>query len=85
VAREPIEKFMSGGNYDKGTDKKVWADQVAADLSSSNPPHQLWRGKYAFEARIAGLLPTGWLDGTVASMVGIDVLNKRLAEMEKAK
>ncbi|KAI9162921.1 NADPH-dependent 1-acyldihydroxyacetone phosphate reductase [Paramyrothecium foliicola] len=84
-AKEAIEKIMRG-EYGTGTmNREQWAKQVAADLSSSKPPYQIWRGKNAFEVRIVRLLPAGWIDWMVEPMTGLDVLRTNLNKLEKSK
>ncbi|KAH7160585.1 IBR finger domain protein [Dactylonectria estremocensis] len=82
LAKEPIEKFMAGGD---GTnmDRFKWAEQVVKNLEKPNPPFWVWQGRYAKELRIGALLPVGFLDSFVKPMVGLDVLERKIQEQEK--
>ncbi|PHH80579.1 hypothetical protein CDD80_838 [Ophiocordyceps camponoti-rufipedis] len=81
VAKEAVEKAMSGQEATAtGADPTKWAEQVVGDLSKSNPPHWLWRGKHAALVRFASFLPIGFLDSTVKSMVGLDIVERKVRE-----
>ncbi|KAI1278203.1 hypothetical protein F5Y07DRAFT_361054 [Xylaria sp. FL0933] len=80
VAKEPIEKVMSGADAVNGSDPTHWADEVVKELSKRNPPHWVWKGKFSTIVRVASHLPVGMLDGTMKSMVGLDVVEKKVKE-----
>ncbi|KAI0111799.1 putative estradiol 17 beta-dehydrogenase [Daldinia grandis] len=81
IAKEAIEKSMG---YDATTksfsDPVQWATQVAKDVSRSHPPHWIWRGQYALQARIASLFPIGFFDGVKKKLAGLDVLERKIQE-----
>ncbi|KAF5020294.1 hypothetical protein F66182_7670 [Fusarium sp. NRRL 66182] len=79
VAKEAIEASMAGKQpvIDK-PDAKVWAKQVAADLSQQKPPYLVVRGANAETSRRASLLPVGTFDSALKKISGIDVLEARL-------
>ena len=79
VAKDTVEESMSGEEaMATGSDPAQWADQVAKDLSKSNPPHWVWKGKFSTIVRIASHLPIGTLDSTIKSKVGLDVVEKKV-------
>ncbi|TGJ82168.1 hypothetical protein E0Z10_g6614 [Xylaria hypoxylon] len=80
VAKEPVEKAMSGADAVNGSDPSQWADEVAKELSKRNPPHWVWKGKFSTLVRIASHLPVGSLDGSMKSMVGLDVVEQKVKE-----
>ncbi|PFH62271.1 hypothetical protein XA68_14402 [Ophiocordyceps unilateralis] len=81
VAKETVERAMSGQEAAAtGADPAKWADQVVSDLGKSNPPHWLWRGKYSTLVRLASFLPVGFLDGSIKSKVGLDVVERKIRE-----
>ncbi|KAI1419080.1 hypothetical protein F5Y12DRAFT_310574 [Xylaria sp. FL1777] len=79
IAKEPVEKAMSGADVN-GSDPAQWADGVAKELSKSNPPHWVWKGKFSTIVRIASHLPIGSLDGPMKAMVGLDAVEKKIKE-----
>ncbi|KAI1125563.1 hypothetical protein F5Y10DRAFT_227619 [Nemania abortiva] len=80
LAKEPVEKTMSGADAVNGSDPEKWADEVAKELSKRNPPHWVWKGKFSTIVRVASHLPIGTLDGTMKTMVGLDVVEKKVKE-----
>ncbi|RDA93320.1 hypothetical protein CP533_2031 [Ophiocordyceps camponoti-saundersi (nom. inval.)] len=81
VAKEEVEKAMSGEEAAAtGADPAQWAEQVVNDLGKSKPSHWLWRGKYSTLVRLASFLPVGFLDGSIKSKVGLDVVERRIRE-----
>lgn len=81
VAKEIIEKAMSGGDAAAtGSDPVKWAEEVVQDLSKSNPPYWVWKGKYSILVRIASFLPVGFLDGSIKAKVGLDILENSIKE-----
>lgn len=81
VAKETIEKVMSGGETaSSGTDRVQWAERVVKDLSKPNPPYWVWRGKFATQVRMAMFLPIGFMDGMIKRLTGIDVLERKIKE-----
>lgn len=85
VAKDVVEKYMSERDDWKASDRMVYAQSVVKDVDRKNPPHWVWRGAMATQARLGALLPIGWLDGMVKGMTGLDVLEKRLKEQNEAK
>ncbi|KAL7787151.1 NAD(P)-binding protein [Trichoderma ceciliae] len=81
VAKEAVEKWMSGAEATAtGADPVEWAEGVVKDLSKTNPPLWVWRGKHATAARIASFFPTGALDSTYKSRTGLDEVSRKLNE-----
>lgn len=84
VAKEELEDIMDGNVPGMNRqDPKVWAANVAKDLSQKKVPHMLYRGTNATVARFASLAPTGLLDSTTKSMGGVDIFEKKLKEQDK--
>ena len=46
------------------------------DLSKHNPPYWVWQGKFSSLVWITSHMLVGFLDGTMKSMVGLDVVKK---------
>lgn len=85
VAKETVEKTMSGADmYAVATEAADWAEAVVRDLGRSSPPHWIWRGKLATVVRLAALLPIGWVDRIIRCMAGLDVVERKVKEQEKA-
>jgi hypothetical protein len=42
VAKDTVEKPMSGANAADGSDPDLWAEQVVKDLSKPKPPYWVW-------------------------------------------
>ena len=85
VAKETVEKTMTGEAATAGgADQIEWAEQVVKDLSKPNPSYWLWRGKYSSLVRMASFLPVGFLDSSIKSKVGLDVVERKLQEQGKA-
>ncbi|KAI1357454.1 hypothetical protein F5Y08DRAFT_324314 [Xylaria arbuscula] len=80
VAKEVVEKTMSGADAVNGSDPSQWADEVAKELSKRNPPYWVWKGKFSTIVRLASHLPVGTLDGTMKGLVGLDVVEKKIKE-----
>ncbi|KAK3943814.1 putative IBR finger domain protein [Diplogelasinospora grovesii] len=80
IAKEAVEKAMSGADAANGADPDQWAQQVVKELGKRNPPYWVWRGKFATLVRILSHLPIGFMDGTMKSMVGLDVVEKKVQE-----
>lgn len=81
VAKEAVEKWMSGAEATAtGADPVEWAEGVVQDLSKTNPPLWVWRGKHATAARICSFLPVGALDNTYKSRTGLDEVARNLKE-----
>lgn len=83
VAKETVEKAMSGANAANGSDPDAWADQVVKDLSKRNPPYWVWQGKFALLVRIASHLPVGILDSSMKTMVGLDKVEQKVKELSE--
>ncbi|RAK75710.1 SDR family oxidoreductase [Aspergillus fijiensis CBS 313.89] len=84
VAKETVERALTNTDPENDTPAAAWAKQVVRDLSKRTPPYWIWRGKLAMMARIAGLLPLGFFDGTMKKWVGLDVVEQRWKEQVKA-
>ncbi|KIA75787.1 hypothetical protein HK57_00401 [Aspergillus ustus] len=82
VAKETVERAMSGANSTDHADPEEWASQVVSDLSRRNPPHWVWRGKFSTIVRLASHLPVGALDGTMKKMVGLDVVQREYKQKQ---
>ncbi|GAW13696.1 hypothetical protein ANO14919_030850 [Xylariales sp. No.14919] len=82
VAKESVEKAMSGADAVNGSDPAQWADEVAKELSKRNPQHWVWKGRFSTLVRIASHLPVGCLDGAMKSMVGLDVVEQKNKEQK---
>jgi 1-acylglycerone phosphate reductase len=84
AAREDAEKMLSGEKLRslKGTyvDAGVWAKGVVKDLTTPNPPYQIWSGGSAWLARIGTLLPVGLFDGKLKEVTGLDVVIGKIKE-----
>lgn len=81
VAKDAIEAPMNGDQPGMNKlDATTWAKQVARDLSHDKPSYLIFRGALANLARLATLLPVGWMDGTHKKMSGLDVLEQKLRE-----
>lgn len=81
LAKEAIERPMNGDQ--PGMNKitaKVWAKQVAKDLTQRTPPYLIYRGTMAGTARLLSHLPVGVADGLAKKMAGIDVLEQKIRE-----
>lgn len=78
-ARDRIQQAMNGPPAGfEPSDAEAWARQVAADLGRSRPPHMLFSGAQSTKARLAALLPLGWLDSVLMSSMGLDVLTREV-------
>ncbi|KAI0973354.1 hypothetical protein F4678DRAFT_477810 [Xylaria arbuscula] len=80
VAKESVERAMSGADAVNGSNPAEWADEVAKELSKQNPPHWVWKGKFSTIVRVASHLPIGALDRSMKSLVGLDVVEKKIKE-----
>lgn len=64
---------------DRGvTAAEHWAKEVVVDLQKSSVPPVIWRGESALLARVASILPFGWLDGTYKRMTGLEQIEKKI-------
>lgn len=82
VAKDAVEKVMSGADADNGADPEQWADLVVKDLSKHNAPYWVWRGKFSLLVRIASHLPVGFLDRSMKTMVGLDVVERKIQDQK---
>lgn len=81
VAKEAVEKWMSGEEATAtGADPIKWAENVVKELSKTNPPLWVWKGKHATAARIGSFLPVGALDGIYKTRTGLDEVSRKLKE-----
>lgn len=86
VAKERVERTMSGVDFtEDGADPVVYAANVVKRLSGDNPAHMIYLGKSSTTARLAMFLPTGFTDGILKGMTGVDVLEKRIKERREGK
>ncbi|KAH7360137.1 hypothetical protein BKA65DRAFT_179622 [Rhexocercosporidium sp. MPI-PUGE-AT-0058] len=77
VARERVERTMSGVDYQKGAvtaDK--WAEGVVGDLLKGRTPKVVWKGKGAWLVSYLSLFPSWLTDGIWKGMTGLDVVAK---------
>ncbi|KAF2685181.1 IBR finger domain protein [Lentithecium fluviatile CBS 122367] len=85
VAKEAVEKTMSGADYTAdGSDPEQWAKQIVGLLSKSNPSYWVWGGKWSTTVWASTFLPVGLMDWITKPMVGLDVVEKKIKEQEKA-
>jgi 1-acylglycerone phosphate reductase len=76
-ARKVVEKALKGVAWEGGGEPaELWAGRVVQDLVKSKPPPTIWRGANAGLARIASMLPFGFLDGKVKQMTGMDIVGQ---------
>lgn len=81
LAADPIERGMNGEIHAKmSVDTDEWAAGVVAALSKKSPSYWIFSGKYSTMIRIGTMLPIGTFDGMAKSMVGLDVLEKKVKE-----
>lgn len=80
VAKEAVEMAMGGGEdaATMGADPVKWAEQVVKDLGKPNPTYWVWKGKFSTIVWIASFLPIGFLDGSIRSKVGLDVVERNV-------
>ena len=84
-AKETVEKAMADRDAAaSGTDPVKWAEQVVKDLGKPNPSYWVWRGKYSSLVRMASFLPVGFLDRSIKSKVGLDVIERKIQEQGRA-
>ena len=78
-AKALVEKtLVREGFKPRGMPPADWSKGVVQDLLKENPPYLIWRGESAMIARIAALLPLGWLDGLVKKATKMDRIEKAL-------
>lgn len=80
VAKETVEKAMAGSDTDNKGDREQYAKGVVKDISRAKPSHWVWRGNFTALMRIASLLPIGWMDSSLKSMTGLDVVKQKVDE-----
>ena len=83
VAREAVEKAMASSDTEGKGNREEYAKGVVKDISRPKPSHWVWRGKYTLMVRLGTLLPVGWLDGSLRSMTGLDVVSRKISEQKK--
>jgi len=76
-----VQKVMEGAELQTGDDPAQWADAVVKELGKEKPPHWISKGKFAGLVRLANHLPLGLLDGTGKKIMGLDVVEKKIAEL----
>ncbi|KAF2644241.1 NAD(P)-binding protein [Massarina eburnea CBS 473.64] len=85
-AKDAVEKTMSGADYTEGgADPEKWARNIVSQLSKSNPAHWVWGGKWSTTVWASTFLPVGTMDWVTKPMVGLDVVEKKVKEQEKAE
>ncbi|KAI1379831.1 NAD(P)-binding protein [Hypoxylon crocopeplum] len=78
-AKEVIDKVLRGEQFEvesATSPAEVWAKQVVQDVLKKNPPPLVWRGQSAGLARLASILPFGFLDGMLKKMSKLDVIEQ---------
>ena len=80
LAREAIERAMSGEDPADHTDPDQWAQQIVQAIDKSNPSFWVWKGRFSFIVRLTLHLPVGLLDDMVKKMRGLDVLERKIKE-----
>lgn len=80
VAKEAVEKAISGADASNGTDPAQWADHVVQNLSKPKQSYWIWGGKFSMLVRLASHLPVGFLDRSMKSMVGLDVVEQKIKQ-----
>lgn len=63
---------------DRGITAEQWAKEVVADLQKSSVPPVIWRGEAAWSMRFASILPSGWLEGMLKRMMGVDKIEQKI-------
>ncbi|KAF7190200.1 Short-chain dehydrogenase PC-15 [Pseudocercospora fuligena] len=73
-AKDTVEEMLKveWAEEHSSVSAEQWAEEVVADILKKNPPPVIWRGESAWMARLASVLPFGWLDGTFKQMTGLD-------------
>ena len=61
VAKEMVEKAMSGADTGSSTNPAPGADQVVWVLSKCNLPYWVWQGKFSLLAWVASHFPGPWM------------------------
>jgi len=85
IAKEAVEKTMSGvESTADGADPVAWAKKIVTKLNKSNPTHWVWGGKWTTTVWLSYFLPVGATDFITKPMVGLDVVEKKVKEQEKA-
>ncbi|KAG4438889.1 hypothetical protein IFR05_005624 [Cadophora sp. M221] len=86
VAKERVERSMSGVDYQKGAvSAEVWAEGVVSELLKGRTPKVVWRGKGAWLVSYLALLPSWVTDGIWKGMTGLDVVAKAVNVAGKGK
>lgn len=81
IAKEAIEKFIIGAWLsEKGSDPHDWARQIVQDLSTSNPPYELWRGASAGTMWFGSFLPTWFFNSELKKRSGLSVIEQKINE-----
>ncbi|KAJ9639764.1 hypothetical protein H2204_003557 [Knufia peltigerae] len=72
-AREVVEKAMSQqGLVEIGIPAGQWAEQVSGLLTRDIPPAVIWKGESALMSRMATLLPSRLLEGTLKKLTRLN-------------
>lgn len=80
-AKELVESALrSEWVGDRGITAEEWAKGVVADLQKASVPPVIWRGESAWVARLASILPFGWVDGTYKKMTGLEEVERKIRE-----
>lgn len=84
AGKDRVEQFLTEGPEIDFMDPDVWAGRVVRDLSKRNPPLQVWRGKGASQIWWGLiLLPVGLIDGMLKKASGLDVVERKIKELQK--
>jgi len=83
-AEDKIKEVMAATDaYENSPDADTWAKEVVGDVLKSSPPHWVWRGSHVWLAWLCSMIPTGWMDGKVKQMRGVDVLEQKVKEQNR--
>jgi len=83
-ARDVVERALAQeGLVHIGISAEQWATEVSALLLRSHPPAVIWKGEKASLARLASILPRGWMDGFIMKMTKLDVVTEIIKESRK--
>ena len=83
-AREVVESALAQeGLAHIGIPAERWAAEVSALLLRRDPPAVVYKGESASLARLASMLPRGWLDGYIKKITKLDEVTEIIKESKK--